>query len=122
MKKYDKELIIKQYEESGKIMYETTLSGDYKTCNKEAKKLITLFKYFEQNKEFGMDCINTLLKSKNIVIKSKAAAYCLALNENIDQAVMILEELSKDDSIGIYRLNAEMTLKVWRENGCLKIY
>lgn len=43
MRQLNKDDIIKQYEESGKIMYEATLSGDYKANNREGAKLTRIF-------------------------------------------------------------------------------
>lgn len=122
MKKYTVQEIIDIYEDSGKKIYEASLEGDYKTCNKEVAKLTKIFKYFETNKDFGEQCIMELLKSKNVVVASKAAAYCLSLKTNIESAEKKLYEISLDDTYGIYQLNAEMTLKVWEEQGYLKIY
>lgn len=122
MKKYSKEEVLKQYEESGKIMYQATLDGDYKTNNKEWARLLKIYKYFEKNREFAMDCIKELLNSENVVIRTKAAAYCLALNENVDAAVAVLSEISGKKENGIFGFNAEMTLEVWNEQGYLEIY
>ena len=43
MKKYTVDEIVNIYEKSGRLMYDATLSGDYKTNNKEGKRLIKLF-------------------------------------------------------------------------------
>ncbi len=122
MKKYSKEEILKQYEESGKIMYQATLDGDYKTNNKEGARLLKIYKYFEKNREFAMDCIKDMLKSENVIVRTDAAAYCLALNENVDTAVAVLSEISGKKENGIFGFNAEMTLEVWKEQGYLEIY
>lgn len=122
MKKFDKETIIRQYEESGKICFECTQNGDYKTGNREAKKLVKIFKILEANSNLAKDVIDYLVKSNNIFLKMEGLSYNLSLNKDISDSLKTLEELSKDNSIGIYRLNAEMTLKVWREQGYLKIY
>lgn len=122
MKKHSKEEILKQYEESGKIMYQATLDGDYKTNNKEGKRLTKIFKYFEDDKEFALDCINDMLHSENVVVRTKAAAYCLALNENIDIAIEVLSEISSKKENGIFGFNAKMTLDVWKKQGYLRIY
>ena len=55
MKKYSKEEVLRQYEESGKIMYQATLDGDYKANNKEGKRLLKFFKYFENDREFARE-------------------------------------------------------------------
>lgn len=122
MKKYSKEDVLRQYEESGRIMYQATLDGDYKANNKEGKRLTKIFKYFEENREFAFDCIHDMLRSQNVVIRTKAAAYCLALNENIDMAEKVLLEISNNEENGIFGFNAKMTLDVWKKQGYLQIY
>ena len=122
MKKYSKEEVLRQYEESGKIMYQATLDGDYRANNKEGKRLMKIFKYFEENREFAFDCIYDMLCSQNVVIRTKAAAYCLALNENIDMAEKVLYEISSNEENGIFGFNAKMTLDVWKKQGYLRIY
>lgn len=122
MNKYSKEEVLRQYEESGEIMYQATMVGDYKTNNKEGKRLLRIFKYFEENREFALDCIHEMLQSQNVVVRTDAAAYCLALNENIDIAEKTLLEISNNKEYGIFRLNAEMTLEVWKKQGYLHIY
>lgn len=69
-----------------------------------------------------MDCIKDMLKSENVVVRTEAAAYCLALNDNVDTAVEALSEISGKKENGILGFNAKMTLEVWREEGCLQIY
>lgn len=122
MKKYTVDEVAEIYEKSGKLMYDATLSGDYKTNNREGKRLTKLFKIFEKDLDFGYQCIGRLLESTNVVIKSEAAAYCLALDYKVEYAVSVLEEIATDPDNGIFGFNAEMTLKVWRKNGELKIY
>lgn len=122
MKKYSKEEVLKQYEESGKIMYQATLEGDYKTNNKEGKRLLKIFKYFENDREFAMDCLKDMLNSENVVVRIDAAAYCLALNVNIDIALGVLTEISNKEENGIFGFNAKMTLEVWKKQGYLRIY
>jgi len=120
--KMDNESIIKQYEVSGKICYECSLNGDYRKGNSEAEKLVKIFKFLETNPNLAKEIIDYLVKSDNIFLKMEGLSYNLALKKDISETIKILEELSKNNSIGIYRLNAEMTLKVWKERGCLKIY
>ena len=122
MKKYDKENILKQYEESGKIMYQATLTGDYKSNNREGKKLVKIFKVFEDDRELARICIAELLQSDNVVVRSKAAAYCLALNDNVEVAQKVLTEIGSDEANGIFGFNARMTLDVWKKQGYLHIY
>lgn len=114
--------IIQLYEASGSLMYEATLKGDYKTNNREGEKLLKIFKVFEKDHDLARECIEELLKSRNIVVRSKAAAYCLALNEDVDIGESILEEIAADSKNGIFGFNAKMTLKEWRKNGKLVLY
>ena len=122
MKKYTIDEIINIYEKSGKLMYDATLSGDYKTNNKEGKRLIKLFKMFEADTDLGYQCIVRLLESDNVVIKTEAASYCLALNYNTEYAVLVLEKIANDSKNDIFGFNAEMIIKEWRKNGFLKLY
>ena len=122
MKKYSKDEVLRQYEESGKIMYRATMNGDYKVNNKEGKRLLKIFKYFEIDREFARECIKDMLNSENIVVRTDAAAYCLALNENIDIAEKVLSEISNNEANGIFGFNARMTLEVWKQQGYLQIY
>ena len=120
--KKEKFEIIAQYEKSGEIMYHATLSGDYRANNKEGSKLVRIFKMFEKDESFAMECIRELLKSQNVVVRSKAAAYCLALNKDTDIAETVLQGIIDDPENGIFGFNAKMTLKVWHEQGFLRIY
>ena len=49
-------------------------------------------------------------------------AHCLSLRICVDEAEKVLEKAAEDKNNGIFSFNAEMTLKVWRENGYLKMY
>lgn len=122
MKNYSIEDVVSIFEQSGIIMLEATLSGDYKLNNKEGKKLTKVFKYFEKNLSFAKECIEELYKSDNVVVLSKAAAYSLALEYNIDRALNVLNVIANNENNGIFALNAKMTIKVWEEQGFLKIY
>jgi len=118
----NKAKIIQQYEDSGRLMYEATLNGDYKTNNREGRKLLKIFKIFEKNHDLARECIEELLKSKNIVVRSKAAAYCLALNNDVDAGEAVLKAIAADPKSGIFGFNAEMTLEEWRKKGELILY
>ena len=122
MKKNTKEDIIQRFEASCDIQYRCSENGDYKTGNKEQTKLLRIFKFFEENRELAMECLKELLKKESVVVTTKAAAWCIALNENIDESVRILYENSQKQGIGIYRLNAEMTLNVFKARGYLLVY
>ena len=120
--KYTKDNILEQYEKSGQIMYNATLNGDYKKNNREGAKLRRIFKEFEKNSDLADECIPELLRSSNVVVKTEAAAYCLALKKNLDLAEHILTNIATNPSYGIFAFYAEMTLNVWREKKSLKMY
>jgi len=122
MKKYTKEEVLRQYEESGKIMYESALNGNYRAGNREAEKLIEIFKYFENNREFAFECIKDMIRSDNVVVRTKAAEYCLTLNENIDEAVAVLTDIRDKKENGIFAFAAKMSLEVWNKRGYLLVY
>lgn len=122
MKRKSKEEVIEQYISSCKIMQETTLSGDYKANNAEGKKIIKVFKLLEKDLIFAVECLSVLLLNDNVVVKTKAASHCLALNIKNEDAVRTLELAASNEENGIFGFNAEMTLKVWREQGYLKVY
>jgi hypothetical protein len=49
MKLKSKDAVIEQYISSCKIMYDATLSGDYKSNNVEGKQIIKAFKLLEKD-------------------------------------------------------------------------
>ena len=122
MKKYTEDEIINIYEQSGRLMYDATLSGDYKTNNREGKRLIKFFKMFEIDADLGHRCIMRLLESDNVVLKTEAASYCLSLNYNTEYAILVLKKIANDSINGIFGFNAEMIVKEWKKNGSLKLY
>lgn len=120
--KWSESDILDKYINSGNVMYKATLEGDYKTNNKEGKIITQVFKYLEKDLELASDTLPLLFNSENVVTRTKAAAHCLALKIYIDKAEKILEDVAEDDKNGIFAFNAKMTLKVWREQGLLKVY
>ena len=122
MKKYSKEDIIQRFKESCDIIYRSIETGDYKTGNKEQPKLVRIFKHFEKDIDFALECLMVLIRDESVVASNKAAAWCLALNENVDDAVRVLFANSQKKEAGIFRHDAEMTLRVWKSQGYLLVY
>jgi hypothetical protein len=116
------EEILSQLIRSGAIMEMATLQGDYKRNNKEGKITTRIFKYLEKNLDLANAVLPLLFTHENVVTRTDAASYCLALNIHVDEAVKVLEEVANDPNTRIFGFNAKMTLKVWRERGYLKIY
>ena len=119
---WSKSNILNQYIKSGDVMYKATLEGDYKTNNKEGKITTQVFKYLEENLEFATDTLPLLFDNENVVTRTKAAAHCLALRIHINKAEKVLEDAANDDKNEIFGFNAQMALKVWHEQGFLKVY
>jgi len=113
--------IKRQYIESLVIIEKSNLDGEYKIGNKEGKRIILLFKLLEGNSDLAKEVLPPLLKHESIKVRLCAAAHCLGLNIFIDQAVAILGSISNLNT-SIFSFEAEMTLKVWREQGYLKVY
>ena len=88
------------------------MDGDYKANNKEGKRLLKFFKYFEIDREFARECIKDMLNRENVVVRTEAVAYCLALNENVDIAIEVLSEIGSKIENWIFGFNAKMTLEV----------
>lgn len=122
MKRKSKNEVIEQYISSCQIMHDATLSGNYKINNAEGRKIIKVFKQLEKDLQFAEECLVELLKNDHVVVKIEAAAQCLALNIKIDDAISVLESVALEEENGIFGFNAQMTLKVWRDQGYLKIY
>jgi hypothetical protein len=114
--------VIDQYIETCDILKETTLTGDYKRGNREGKNVVRIFKILENNTELANNTLPQLFNNANVATRSKAAAHCIALNIRVNEAEEVLDEISRDKGYGIFRFNAEMTLKVWREDGYLLVY
>jgi len=62
------------------------------------------------------------MKNRNVVVKTKAASHCIALNIRVNEAKNILEIVVKDKENGIFGFNAQMTLDVLKNRGYLKVY
>ena len=113
--------VIQQYTETGMIIRETTFNGDYKKGNREWKKVVIIFKCLEKDKELAKKSLPLLFKNENIATRTSAAAHCISLGIYVNEAIKVLKE-SADESNGIFGFDAKMTLKVYYEQGYLKVY
>ena len=122
MKQYGLEEIVAQFETSGRIIEETLQTGDSRRGNREGKKRTRYFKLLEKDRALAEACISRMYQSECASVRITAAAYSLSLGINAQRAEAVLRELAQDESLGIVGFNAEMTLKVWKKQGWLKIY
>jgi hypothetical protein len=115
--------IVEQYIAICETIKETTLSRNYRKGNREVDKAIKLFKILENDIELAKQTLLPLLLEENAVARIKSAAHCFALNICIEQAEKVLQEIACDEeAYGIFAFEAEMTLRVWRDQGYLKAY
>jgi hypothetical protein len=110
-----------QYLKSLSIIEKSNLESEYRIGNKEGKKIINLFKILEKDNALAIEVLASLLENESVKVRICAAAHCLALEIFEEQAVDVLDKISKLN-MRILSLEAEMTLKVWREQGSLKVY
>lgn len=122
MRKKSIDEIVRLYEEYSIIKDECIREGKYRPINKEMKKLLKIYKLFEEDEDYAHKCIDTLLEKEDIILKSLIATYCLSLNYKVEDALNFLEKIASDPQNGVYKFEAEMTLKVWKEQGYLKMY
>ena len=119
-KRIDK--ITQQYISSGEVLQETEETGDWRKENKEVEKLTKVFKELEKDGALAEACLPPLLKNENIEVRMKAAQHCLSLGIRVQEAIRTFEGIAADHSKRMYPFRAEMTLRVWRENGFLLVY
>ena len=93
-------------------------NGGYKEVNKQYDVLTRIYRHMEKDGELAVVMISELLKHPNDDVSSWAAAHALGLKIFVDEAEKVLERISRKKDL--VSLNAEMTLKVWRERGYLK--
>ena len=104
--------IINQYLETGIVLAETALNGDYKRGNKIAKENRKVFVILGQNKDLAVQVLMQVMDSDNDKARSIAAADAIRLDIMVKQAVDVLEEVAKrSDIIGF---EAKTALKIWR--------
>ena len=109
---------VKKYVEkhmaSDMIIESVSMTTDYKTNNREAKKLNKLFQELSSDIELAKEVYEILLNSDCRTTRGISSTECLRLGIYIDKAVENLEEIAKMKDIGIMSFSAEMSLKLWR--------
>lgn len=104
--------LVQQYIETGMVLTETSLNGDYKKGNKIAKENRKVFETLEQNKDLAIQVLMMVMNSDNDKARSIAATDALRLKIMTEQALNVLTEVAKrSDIVGF---GAETALKIWR--------
>lgn len=99
--------------DSDRIIESVSMTSEFKTHNKEMKKLDELVKSISQDIGLCEIVYSELLSSENPVTLLNSASECLKINIYIEKAVAILKVLAKRKDIGIISFNAEMMLNEW---------
>jgi hypothetical protein len=98
---------------------EASINPNAKIANKNYAILHRIYKYFQNHLDLASEFYGKLYNHKDPSVRLGASAQSLGLKVNIVIAEMILEELAKDEGLGILRLNAELTLENWKKQGYL---
>jgi hypothetical protein len=93
---------------------EATLSPDAKVANKNYAALHRIYKYFQNHLDLATAFYSSLYDHEDASVRTWASAHSLALKINIAIAEMILDDISKEKSLGILSLNAQYTLANWK--------
>lgn len=112
--------ILNKYKTAAKLYGLATQNGDYKNANRQVAILKEIYTIFQSNPELQKIILNQLIQDDNPIVSSWAAAHSLGLEFEINQAIKVLEEISKRNDVGIISFDAGMTLRVYGEKGCLK--
>lgn len=106
--------IIERHIASDKIIESVSMTTDYKTNNREAKKLNRLYEELSKDINLAKEVYKVLLDSECVTTRGISSVECLRLGIYIEKAINNLEEISQMKDIGIRSLSAEMALKIWR--------
>lgn len=106
--------IVDLHVKSDRIIEAVKMTSDYRVNNREAKKLYRLFLILKEDLTLAKEVYSQLLWHDCVTTRSIAAAECLRLNIFVQEAVSVLEEISKRDDVGITRFEAETALQIWR--------
>ena len=110
-----------EFTNAAKLRDEAIKVGDSKTANRQYTILKRIFNKAQKDMVSAKEFYERLRNDKDTSVQIAACAYSLALGLDIAEAESILATLSQNTGIGISRLEAEMTLKVWKERGYLKV-
>ncbi len=101
------------------IQGETQYSGEYKKGNRASDRLFSIWKEIKKDLIMAHEIIDALINHENVNVRIWICSISLDINYKVDETKLILEKISKDKSLGILALNAEMTFKTWLKQGYL---
>ena len=100
---------------------DTFQTGNYKLGNKLYDKTHKLVKETQHDEIFMESVIHTCINHEDFRVQYLASIWALLARKFIDDALKGLDDLSKREDTGIVGFNAKMTIKVWNEEGYLKL-
>ncbi len=115
MLKPEYEKVFQNYITAAKAHGKATIEGDFKTANKQYANLKKIYKKLEIDHPLADNLVEILFHNTDPSVRIWAAAHALKLNIRVDEAEKVLRQASGDHNIGIFRLDAEMTLKKWEK-------
>ena len=115
MTKIEQDKIFQEYINAAMEHGQATLEGNYKVANKQYARLKIIFKKFEKDHLLADNLLETLFQNSNVSVRIWAATHALKLSIRTNEAEKLLKEISRDNSLGIFRLDSEMVLKEWEK-------
>jgi hypothetical protein len=112
--------LIQEYVEVCVTLEECCFNGEYKRGNEIGKKLVTIYKQLELDKQLAAEMLQIIFTNKNVNVRIYASAHALGRSLNIPQAIATLEEIAQHSTI--LGLNAKTTLREYHRLGRLQFY
>lgn len=112
--KKNSSMLIDEFVKNAVIQGNATLEGNYKKGNKASDKLFKIIEVMKQDINLAKTMLDVLMISGEPNVKIWACGTALDIDYKAKEAEQILEELSNSSELGILRLDAEMTLSIWK--------
>ena len=96
-----------------------TINPNARVANKNYATLHRIYKYFQNHLDLASEFYSSLYGHEDASVRTWAGAHSLGLKINIVIAETILDDISKEKSLGILSLNARYTLENWKKQGYL---
>ena len=102
-----------KYSKNAKIHMDTTISGDYKTCNKAAKILNRMNIEMQENRELSLAIIDAILAKKPYAPGEVlwGLEVALPMQYRANEMIALTKDIAQRNELEFFRLSAEMSLK-----------
>lgn len=105
------EELIEKFTQAVKKYYESSLVGDWRTTNREARTIHKTVKKFWSLGEPGMEALLSLTDSEDLSVSLTAAVY--SLKYATEKCIAVLNRIAKEP--GLLGFGAEQALQRWYE-------